>query len=274
MAFLNRSKPDARMTATQVAAATASPLPVAPVAAASGGTPTAAAADPAAETRPQLRAVPASPEPQMAPPPDDVESVIGNDLAIEGQSITIRCKGSLRVNGHIQANLHSRRLVVGEEARIAGSIIAEDIAVFGKVTGSISGNVVRLQPTSVVDGDIHARSLAIESGARFEGRSRWVQNPAEITPQIEATRIEAPVMDAPAMAAPVMAAPVMAAPVTAAPVMAGALDESPPIGRLPLPVSAIPGASYAPSPAPQRPEDVRGAGAARAYFAPDAHVAG
>ncbi|MFA6140695.1 MAG: polymer-forming cytoskeletal protein, partial [Hyphomicrobium sp.] len=50
------------------------------------------------------------------------ESVIGNDMSIEGQSITVRCKGSLRVNGAIEADLHCVELIVGEQALIKGSI--------------------------------------------------------------------------------------------------------------------------------------------------------
>ena len=116
---------------------------------------------------------------------DEMESVIGNDFSIEGQTITIRCKGSLRVNGNIQANLHSRRLIVGEGARISGAIVAEDVAVLGQVEGSISGAMVRLEPSAVVDGDILAHKLSIDTGAKFEGRSHWVDDPSEIAPQVD-----------------------------------------------------------------------------------------
>lgn len=115
------------------------------------------------------------------------ESIIGNDLAIEGQSITIRCKGSLRVNGNIQADLHSRRLVVGEEAIINGSIAADEVDVLGRVNGAIYGAQVTLHASAEVEGDIHSRSLSIENGATFDGRSRKVLNDAEITPQLESS---------------------------------------------------------------------------------------
>jgi hypothetical protein len=36
------------------------------------------------------------------------KSVIGSNLSIEGQTITIRCQGSLRVNGRIEADPQSR----------------------------------------------------------------------------------------------------------------------------------------------------------------------
>lgn len=175
MAFLNRSKPDARMPASEVPTGTFAPAV-------------------AASAKPSLQAVPAAPVAGMPSGPsmsmdghaDEPESVIGNDLSIEGHTITIRCKGSLRVNGNIQANLHSRRLIVGEAARISGTISAEDIAVHGRVEGSISGAVVRLQETAIVDGDIQAHRLSIDTGARFEGRSQWVDDPRTIAPQTEA----------------------------------------------------------------------------------------
>jgi cytoskeletal protein CcmA (bactofilin family) len=115
---------------------------------------------------------------------DADESVIGNDLTIEGQAITIRCQGSLRVNGNIQADLHSMKLTVGEEAVISGAIAAETIEVYGKVQGAILGSRVRLHASAVVEGDIHSQALSIDQGASFDGRSRKVKDPAEIAPQL------------------------------------------------------------------------------------------
>jgi cytoskeletal protein CcmA (bactofilin family) len=119
----------------------------------------------------------------------DDGSVIGNDLSIEGPSITMRCKGTLRVNGNIEANLHCVELLVGEQAVIMGSIAAEKVAVFGHVNGAISGDSVVLHSTAHVDGDIHSRSLTIEEGARFDGRSRKATDPTEVAPQLEASKL-------------------------------------------------------------------------------------
>ena len=113
------------------------------------------------------------------------ELLIGSDLSIEGQSITIRCKGTLRVNGNIQADLHSRQLDVGREAIVTGSITAEAVEVHGRVNGAILSNKVVLHATAEVEGDIAAEYLAIEQGASFDGRSRRVRDPSEIAPQTE-----------------------------------------------------------------------------------------
>lgn len=115
------------------------------------------------------------------------ESVIGNDLTIEGQSITIRCKGTLRINGNIQADLHSRALEVGKDAQIQGAIAADTVNVYGRVSGAILGAKVVLHASSEVEGDIHSEFLSIEQGATFDGRSRKVRDLAEIAPQLEST---------------------------------------------------------------------------------------
>jgi cytoskeletal protein CcmA (bactofilin family) len=115
----------------------------------------------------------------------EVESVIGNDLSIEGQAITIRCKGSLIVNGNIQADLHSKRLKVGKEAVINGAIAADTVNVYGRVNGAILGSKVVLHNGADVEGDIMSQLLSVEEGANFDGRSRRVKNPADIAPQLE-----------------------------------------------------------------------------------------
>jgi len=113
------------------------------------------------------------------------QSVIGNDLSIEGDAITIRCKGSLKVLGNIQADLHSRQIEVGKEAVIEGAIAADTVDVFGRVNGAISGTHVVLHSGAEVQGDIHSHLLSIEQGAAFDGRSRRVRDPSEIAPQLE-----------------------------------------------------------------------------------------
>lgn len=132
------------------------------------------------------------------------ESLIGSDLSIEGQSITIRCKGSLRVNGNIQADLHSRQLEVGREAIITGSITADAVDVHGRINGAILSHKVILHATAEVEGDIAAEYLSIEQGASFDGRSRRVRDPSEIVPQVEAgqTLNTASVMVTPAGSTP------------------------------------------------------------------------
>lgn len=132
-----------------------------------------------------------APAPGSADTPIAASSVIGEDLTIEGQSITIRCRGALHINGSIQAELHSRQLVVGHSGTVAGTIAADSVDVFGRVSGAIRGSRVVLHSSAEVEGDIHARSLSVEDGASFEGRSRKVTDAAAIAPQLDGAVVQA-----------------------------------------------------------------------------------
>ena len=83
----------------------------------------------------------------------------------------------IQIDGEIQGDLHGANVVIGETARITGSIVAEEIIVRGTVMGSVRGKRVVLQSTSRVEGDIFHNQLAIEQGAFFEGKSRRMDDP-------------------------------------------------------------------------------------------------
>lgn len=104
-------------------------------------------------------------------------SVIGADLSINGN---LQSSGEVQIEGNIEGNLTASRIVVGQNAKINGNLIADDVIVQGQVNGSIRGNRVTLQSSSRVDGDIVHQSLAIEQGAFFEGKSRRTENPTEV----------------------------------------------------------------------------------------------
>ena len=101
-------------------------------------------------------------------------SVIGPDLTIKGELIS---KGELQIDGEVQGNIRGTRVVIGEHARTAGDIIAEEIVIRGHVMGTARGRVVTLQSTSHMEGDIFHKAFAIEHGATFEGTSRHVDDP-------------------------------------------------------------------------------------------------
>ena len=117
----------------------------------------------------------------------EAPSVIGESLTIEGQSITIRCKGALEINGNIQAELHSQRLVVGRSGKVEGTISADSVEIWGRFSGTIMGARVALHPSAQVEGDIHAQALTVLDGASFEGRSRRVTDLAAIAPKLDST---------------------------------------------------------------------------------------
>ena len=110
-------------------------------------------------------------------------SVIGADLSITGN---LESKGEVQIEGEIQGDVHAQRIVIGERARIIGALIAEEVVVRGSVQGSIRGNAVTFQSSSRIEGDVIHKSLAIERGAYFEGKSRRSEDPMSLqrTPNV------------------------------------------------------------------------------------------
>ena len=101
-------------------------------------------------------------------------SVIGPELTIKGELIS---KGELQIDGEVEGNIRGTRVVIGEHARTAGDIFAEEIVIRGHVLGIVGGKVVTLQSTSHVEGDVFHKAFAIEHGATFEGTSHRVDDP-------------------------------------------------------------------------------------------------
>ncbi len=109
--------------------------------------------------------------------PPAAASVVGCHLSIKGN---LESKGEVHIDGAIEGDVNAVRIVVGQEARITGNLLADDVVVQGAVAGSIRGKKVTLEAASHVEGDIFHTTLAIERGAYFEGKSRRVEDPAAV----------------------------------------------------------------------------------------------
>lgn len=130
-----------------------------------------------------------APKPPAFRGPDRMApSIIGEDLTVTGNVLS---RGEVQVDGQIQGDVHCSSLIVGEKAQITGGIVAEDVVVRGRVMGSVRGNRVTLQASSHVEGDVFHKSLAIEQGAFFEGKSRRSEDPIATAPRLEGMNTQA-----------------------------------------------------------------------------------
>ncbi len=93
-------------------------------------------------------------------------SLISRDLTIKGNMSTT---GDIQVEGTVEGDVRAHLLTVGETATIRGEIVADDVVVNGRVVGRLRGLKVRLTESAQVEGDIVHKTIAIESGAHFEG---------------------------------------------------------------------------------------------------------
>jgi cytoskeletal protein CcmA (bactofilin family) len=108
-------------------------------------------------------------------------STIGEDLTITGD---VTSKGELHVNGRIQGDVHCVALVLGENAQLEGSVVAEQVMVRGRLIGSIRGLTVTLEASSYVEGNVFHKSLSIEQGTHFEGESHPSEDPLSASPEV------------------------------------------------------------------------------------------
>ncbi|MDA9926413.1 polymer-forming cytoskeletal protein, partial [Amylibacter sp.] len=67
--------------------------------------------------------------------------------------------------------------------------VADDIVVHGRVVGRVRGLKVRLTATARVEGDIIHKTIAIESGAHFEGSVTRQDDPLNSS----SSKIKAPI---------------------------------------------------------------------------------
>ena len=126
-----------------------------------------AAQQPAAErTREQPSA--------SAPARRTTPSVLSSDLTVAGN---IRTEGDIQIEGNVEGDIRAHQLTIGETATIKGEIVGDEVVVNGRVVGRVRGLRVRLSATARVEGDIIHKTIAIESGAHFEGSVQRQEDP-------------------------------------------------------------------------------------------------
>ncbi|MDE0695452.1 MAG: polymer-forming cytoskeletal protein [Boseongicola sp.] len=126
------------------------------------------------EDVPTVSEVPARTQ-KAKPPP----SVLASDLKVIGN---IRTSGDINIEGEVEGNIHAHLLTVGESATIKGECNADDVVVHGRVVGKVRGLKVRLTSNARVEGDIIHKTIAIESGAHFDGSVQRQKDPPSAKP--------------------------------------------------------------------------------------------
>jgi len=111
----------------------------------------------------------AAPAPEFkpsAPKAKPPASVLSSDLHVQGN---VRTSGDIQIEGQVEGDIRAHLLTVGEGATVKGEVMADDVVVNGRIVGRVRGLKVRLTSTARVEGDIIHKTIAIESGAHFEG---------------------------------------------------------------------------------------------------------
>jgi cytoskeletal protein CcmA (bactofilin family) len=143
--------------------------------------------EPAPQT-PAVPAVPATPAvpssasssytPAPAPKAKPPASILSADLQIKGN---VRTTGDIQIEGQVEGDIRAHLLTVGEGATVKGELVADDVVINGRIVGRVRGLKVRLTSTARVEGDIIHKTIAIESGAHFEGSVQRQDDPLNTT---------------------------------------------------------------------------------------------
>jgi cytoskeletal protein CcmA (bactofilin family) len=115
---------------------------------------------------PPVQAQPTAPAPERRSPP---AALLDASVEFNG---TIRCRESIRIDGHCEGELHCERsVIVGEPAVLRMAIAADSVVVAGQVHGDITARrKITLEPTARVTGNLRTPGIVIQEGAQLEGR--------------------------------------------------------------------------------------------------------
>ena len=113
----------------------------------------------------------------MASFTDDISfnTMVGPGAFITGD---LKLEGFTRVDGDIYGNLETTgKLIIGENARIRGSLTAKSVIVIGIVEGDIlAPEGVHLFSSAVVLGDVISRKIKAEEKVVIEGYCISIEN--------------------------------------------------------------------------------------------------
>lgn len=138
------------------------------------GTPAAPSSSEASTAKASTSPAPTNDFKSSAPKAKPPASTMSTDLHITGN---LKTTGDIQIEGTVDGDIRAHLLTVGEGATVNGECMADDVVVNGRIVGTVRGLKVRLTSTARVEGDIIHKTIAIESGAHFEGSVQRQDDP-------------------------------------------------------------------------------------------------
>ena len=104
-------------------------------------------------------------------------SLIGAGTSLKGD---ITSSSDLRIDGTLTGNIYSTaKVIIGANGSVEGDISGQQADIHGKVTGSIKiKELLQLKGTCIVNGNIEAGKLQIETSATFNGQCQMTEESA------------------------------------------------------------------------------------------------
>lgn len=125
-------------------------------------------------------------------------SMLADGCSFQGKMFL---QGESRVGGHVEGIvICDGNLTVEESAVITGDLNGAVVLFNGRIDGNLrASNLLRLSPTARVYGDITAKRLVVEDGARIEGRVSYLTSGETATSQ-EAESLGSSIAEVPQVA--------------------------------------------------------------------------
>jgi cytoskeletal protein CcmA (bactofilin family) len=101
--------------------------------------------------------------------PEGATCIIAKGTIIEGKITTSE---NIRIDGTIKGEVHcEKRLVMDASGLIEGNVFAGESTIKGRVIGTVTvANTLHLLESSFIKGDIKAKKLHVEEGAKYDGK--------------------------------------------------------------------------------------------------------
>jgi len=111
---------------------------------------------------------------------NEKDTVVGENVIVTGK---LHTSSNIQINGTVKGEVSSQgTVIIGENAKIEGPVVATDILVHGEIRGNISAsNSLEMTQKAKVHGDIEAKSLCIHAGALFVGKSNMQTSETKTT---------------------------------------------------------------------------------------------
>lgn len=91
-------------------------------------------------------------------------SRIAHDTTITG---TVRSNGALLVEGSISGPVEAKDMVIAAGAVVRGDVVSDRITIAGRYRGSLHADVIDINASAEVCGQLRYETLGIQSGAKL-----------------------------------------------------------------------------------------------------------
>ncbi len=98
----------------------------------------------------------------------NTSTIIAKSAVLDGN---LETAGNLRIEGKLSGNIRCKaKVAMGDSSYVEGNIVTQNAEIAGKIKGLLEvADLLILKSTAIIDGDIVAGKIMIETGAVFNG---------------------------------------------------------------------------------------------------------